>query len=122
MKTSIVRLQKMFPVPMAIGIFAILLFSSLGGCKKFEDVNLNSPSLSSLSNAAIADLNGVVTGTESGMRDNYYFFIDDAGMIGREFYRYSSADPRYTQDLLGGGTSVLDNNTFYITNPWIARY
>lgn len=102
-----------------ITIFSILFI--LSGCKKLEEADLNAPSLSALENATLADLNSVVVGTESGMRDNYYFLIDDAGLIGREFYRYSSADPRYTQDLLSNG-SLIDNNTFYITNPWTARY
>lgn len=100
-------------------ILALVIFIS--SCKKLEEADLNAPSTSALENATIADLNSVVVGTESAIRDNYYFFIDDAGLIGREFYRYSSADPRYTQDLLSDG-SLIDNNTFYINNPWQARY
>ena len=30
--------------------------------------------------------------------------------------------PAADADLLGKGTSVLDNNTFYISRPWAARY
>ena len=50
------------------------------------------------------------------------FYFDDVGVIGREFYRFSTSDPRFTSDLLGKASAVLDNNTFYITNPYSARY
>ncbi len=68
------------------------------------------------------EIQNVVTGVESGMRDNISFYLDDCGVIGREFYRFSTSDPRFTSDLLGKGTAVLDNNTFYLTNPFAARY
>ena len=42
-------------------------------------------------------------------------------MIGREYYRFSSADPRFTSDLLGQA-GQLDNNSFFTTRPWAARY
>jgi hypothetical protein len=56
------------------------------------------------------------------MRDNLGTYYDDLGVIGREFYRFSASDPRFTSELLGKGNSVLDSNTFYITNPYGARY
>jgi hypothetical protein len=43
-------------------------------------------------------------------------------VVGREYYRFSTSDPRFTSDLLGKGAAILDNNTFYITNPDAARY
>ncbi|WP_232729124.1 RagB/SusD family nutrient uptake outer membrane protein [Ulvibacter sp. MAR_2010_11] len=49
-------------------------------------------------------------------------YFDDCGVIGREYWRFSGSDPRFTTDLLGGDNSVLDNNTFYITGPWADRY
>ena len=75
-----------------------------------------------IQNATLGEIQNLVDGTESGMRDNMGFYFDDVGVIGREFYRYSTSDPRFTSDLLGKGSAVLDNNTFYITNPYAARY
>ncbi|MDX1530649.1 MAG: RagB/SusD family nutrient uptake outer membrane protein, partial [Rhodothermales bacterium] len=48
-------------------------------------------------------------------------YLIDVGVIGREYYRFSSADPRFTSDLLGQA-GVLDNNSFFTTRPWAARY
>jgi hypothetical protein len=73
-------------------------------------------------NATLGEIQNLVDGTESGMRDNIGFYFDDVGVIGREIYRYSTSDPRFTSDLLGKGTATLDNNTFYLTNPYGARY
>jgi hypothetical protein len=91
-------------------------------CKK-EIGSLNGSTIEDLlANASKPQLNNVVTGTESGMRNLMDFYLDDVGMIGREMYRFAGSEPRYTTDLLGGGTAVLDNNTFYLTNPWNGRY
>ena len=99
----------------------VLLFVS--GCRKFDDTNLNSPSLNGLlENATVAELNNLVTGTEAQLRADMAFFIDAVGIVGREHYRFSNSDPRYVTDLLGAGSTVLDPNAFYITNPWGARY
>lgn len=73
-------------------------------------------------NATLGEIQNLVDGTESGMRDNMGFYFDDVGVIGREIYRYSTSDPRFTSDLLGKGNAILDSNTFYITNPFAARY
>ncbi|WP_347158433.1 RagB/SusD family nutrient uptake outer membrane protein [Pontibacter chitinilyticus] len=73
-------------------------------------------------NAGIPELNNLVVGTESGMRLALGTYYDDMGVIGREHYRFSSADPRFTSDLLGAGSATLDDNTFYTVNPWLARY
>lgn len=72
--------------------------------------------------AALSELQNLATGIESGMRDNLNNYYDDVSVIGREYYRFSTSDPRFTSDLLGKESAVLDNNTFYITNPYGARY
>src|SRR5262249_14332424 len=83
----------------------------------------NNPGADAISaNPTKGEIQNLVTGIESGMRDNINFYLDDVGVIGREYYRFSSSDPRFTSDLLGKGSAVLDNNTFYITNPFAARY
>lgn len=97
---------------------ALLLYS----CKK-DYGNLNSPTIEQfLTNAKASELNNLVSGTESGMRNNIAFYLDDIGVIGREGYRFSNAEPRYTKDLLGAVAATLNNSTFYITTPWAARY
>lgn len=99
---------------------AVLFFSS---CKIDPILDPNNPGLSTIStNPTLGEIQNLVTGIESGMRNNIGTYHDDVGVIGREFYRFSTSDPRFTSDLLGKGTAVLDNNTFYITNPYAARY
>jgi hypothetical protein len=97
-----------------------LLWSS---CKVEPIKDPNNPGLVPISsNPTLGEIQNLVTGTESAMRDNMGNYWDDVGVIGREFYRFSTSDPRFTSDLLGKGTAVLDNNTFYTTNPFAARY
>jgi hypothetical protein len=93
------------------------------GCDLKEEIDPNNPSLEGvLQNAGLPELNNLVTGTEAGMRDELAFYVDNYGVVGREMYRFSGADPRYTQDLLGAAGAVLDNNAFYTTRPWNAFY
>lgn len=101
---------------------ALLIFivASLPSCKK-EYGNLNSPTIEEFSSNASKDqLNSLVVGALSGMRNEDGIYLDAVGVIGREMYRFSSADPRYTSNLLG--SAPLNNTDFYLTNPWAARY
>jgi len=104
----------------------ILLFTGVTfftACKVDTLNDPNNPSSSGIViNATLGELQNLVTGTESAMRESISFYMDDVGVIGREFYRFSTSDPRFTSDLLGKGSAVLDNNTFYLTNPYAARY
>ena len=101
-------------------ITGVVLFQS---CKIEPILDPNAPGAGTISgNATLGEIQNLVTGTESGMRNSMAFYWDDAGVIGREFYRFSTSDPRFTSDLLGKGSATLDNNTFYITNPFAARY
>ena len=94
----------------------------LPSCKK-EYGNLNSPTVEEyLKNATTDQLNGLVTGTLSGMRIAEGTYLDAISVIGREIYRFSNAEPRFTTELLGSGSTTLNNTSFYITNPWSARY
>ena len=104
-------------------IFVPTLLFIYSSCKVEPILDPNNPGIGTISaNPTKGEIQNLVTGIESGMRDNINFYLDDAGVIGREFYRFSTSDPRFTSDLLGKGTAVLDNNTFYITNPFGARY
>lgn len=95
----------------------------LPSCELDDIPDPNNPTIESVrENATVDDLNNLVVGTESGMRNVLGTYYDNVGVIGREHYRFSGADPRFTSDLLGAANAVLDNNTFYTTNPWSARY
>ena len=102
----------------------LLLFAAaiLPSCKK-EYGNLNSPTVEEyIKNATTDQLNGLVTGTLSGMRIFEGTYLDAVSVIGREIYRFSGAEPRFTTEILGSGSTTLNNTSFYITNPWSARY
>jgi hypothetical protein len=95
---------------------------SLNACKKdYGDLN-NATVEAFTSNATVAELNNLVSGTESGMRTNLALYLDDVGIIGREMYHFSPSEPRYVTDLLGASGATLSNSNFYITNPWASRY
>jgi len=104
-------------------ILALIIVAALfSSCKK-EYGNLNSPTVEDyLKNASPDQLNGLVAGSLSGMRINDGIYLDAVGVIGREMYRFSNADPRYVTELLGSGNTVLNNTRFYVTNPWASRY
>ncbi|MBG9375872.1 RagB/SusD family nutrient uptake outer membrane protein [Panacibacter sp. DH6] len=101
-------------------VFAAL--AALVSCKK-DYGNLNTPTAEQfLNNASKSELNNLVSGAESGMRNNLALYLDDVGTIGREVYRFSGSEPRYITDLLGANDGSLSNSNFYITNPWASRY
>ncbi|SFU90155.1 RagB/SusD family nutrient uptake outer membrane protein [Pontibacter akesuensis] len=95
----------------------------LPACELDDIPDPNNPTVESLlQNATVDDLNNLVVGTVSGMRNGLGTYYDNVGVIGREHYRFSGADPRFTSDLLGAVNATLDNNTFYTTTPWSTRY
>jgi hypothetical protein len=105
-----------------INSLLLLLLTGAISCEK-DYGNLNNPTVEDfLSNATKDQLNNLVSGTESSMRNNLALYLDDVGVIGREMYRFSGADPRFVTDLLGGGSSILINSGFYIVNTWASRY
>ena len=100
-----------------------VLVVGFSSCEIDEILDPNGPSLEAvLNNASRSDLQLVVTGTESLMRKEIYFYYYTTGIIGREIYFFTSADPRYTGELLGRENSVLDNAGFYGTRPYSGRY
>lgn len=101
-------------------LLSVLLF--FASCKK-DYGNLNNATVGDfLTNASQSELNNLVSGTESGMRNVLNLYIDDIGIIGREGYHFSGSEPRYVTDLLGASNATLSGSNFYITNPWAARY
>lgn len=104
-------------------VLALLLaIAAVSSCKK-EYGNLNNPTIEEyIKNASKDQLDGLVTGILSGMRNNEGAYLDVVGVMGREMYRFSNADPRFVTELLGSGNTTLNNTGFYITNPWASRY
>jgi hypothetical protein len=97
----------------------VIMFAS---CKK-DYGNLNGPTVEVYqNNATVPQLNNLVSGTESGMRNSIAFYLDDVGTIGRELYHFSTSEPRYVTDLLGASSATLSGSNFYITTPWASRY
>lgn len=105
-------------------LFAFLIIGT--GCEVFnveDKPDPNNVGLSSVvNNPSQADIATLVTGTLSGIREPIEQYFIDVGMVGREMYRFLAAEPRFTQDLMGGGNSELDSGSFYITNPWADIY
>ncbi len=105
---------------LTIGLFVALSFTA---CKVEEFSDFNSPDLNELlTDPSLGDIQDLIGGMQSSMRNRLGTYYDDLGVIGREYYRFSTSDPRFTSDLLGKESAILDNNTFYLTNPWAARY
>jgi len=112
---------------MKIYIYKILFFTSvvatLASCEVQEFNDLNNAEVDAFEeNLTRGDLQDLVGGIFYSSRVNIGTYLDDCGVVGREYWRFSGSDPRFTSDLLGGANSGLDNNTFYITNPWASRY
>lgn len=104
-------MQKSYPVLKRLLPMVLLLVSGLQACKK-----------ETTSGATKEVLNEHTTDMMLDMRLAIDTYFDVTGVIGRELYRFSPTEPRYTTELLGSGTSVPGNNQFYITTPWQARY
>jgi starch-binding outer membrane protein, SusD/RagB family len=101
-------------------LLVVLAWSS---CKVEPILDPNNPSTSSITqNASLGELQNLAVGMEAAMRNNLNTYIDAISVVGREYYRFSTSDPRFTSDLLGKGNATLDNNTFYTANPFAARY
>lgn len=104
--------------------YILLLVLSFGwtSCEIEEQTDPNNPSLQGIeNNASEAELNALVYGSLAGMRTGYYNYVTSTGTVARELYLFD-ADPRNTSDLLGKDGLQLDNNSFYLTAPYIGRY
>lgn len=75
-----------------------------------------------LDNPTPSDISTLVSGTEAGLRTELRIYHINVGMIGREMYRFLSAEPRNTGDLLGKGNAQLDAGSYYTTRPWASFY
>ncbi|HMQ47612.1 MAG TPA: RagB/SusD family nutrient uptake outer membrane protein [Saprospiraceae bacterium] len=94
----------------------------MSACTIDEQFDPNNPDVGSfLSNAEAGELDLLVYGATARMRFSWDTYINSTGSIAREMYIFD-ADPRNTEDLLGKEGRTLDNNTFYLTAPFITRY
>lgn len=94
----------------------------LGGysCSIDEGRDLNGPETSSISEGVSRpELPQVVAGILADMRDRLHTQRDAMSVVGRDYWRHQSSDPRWTGDLM---TGTLDDNAFYITTPYAGRY
>ena len=108
---------------LAATMLMAIIVAGFQSCKIDEQLDPNNPSLTGIEqNATVDELNNLATGMLSGMRIRFDTYLDGVCVIGREYYRFSGSDPRFTSDLLGKEGAVLDNNTFYTVNPWADRY
>ena len=90
------------------------------GCELDGGESLNGASTISISDdLSRGELPQALTGVLSDMRVGLSTNTDVLGIVGREYYYFTSSDPRYEGDVVVGN---LNNNTFYVTTPWGARY
>ena len=100
----------------------LTLIFALGSCEIDEQVDPNGPSLDViLDDRTVLELNTLVNGIQASMRNGLSAYVTATGTVARELYLFD-ADPRNLQDLVGLNGAVLDNNTFYLTGPYISRY
>lgn len=97
-------------------MIGVLTFS----CDVEDGQNLNGPTTNSVSSdLSRGELDVAMAGALSDMRVFLGTQVDGQAVAGREYWRFQSSDPRWTGDLL---TGILDNNTYYTTNPYASRY
>jgi hypothetical protein len=100
-----------------------LILISVTSCEVQEFSDLNNAEVDAFeNNLTRGDLQDLVGGILYSSRLRLGTYLDDNGILGREYYRFSASDPRFTSDMLGKEDLTLDNNTFYITAPWGSRY
>lgn len=104
-------------------MFASCLFLCVTACENEPIENPNGPTAESLLNGAtLADLQLLLAGVESVMRNDIEYHYNTVSIIGREYYDLTGTDPRYTGELLGAQGAVLDNNGFLTTRSFAQVY
>ena len=87
-------------------IYKILFFAAvttmLVSCEVEEFSDLNGPEVDAFAEILTrGDLQDLVGGVLYSSRTRLGTYYDDCGVVGREFWRFSGSDPRFTTDLLG---------------------
>lgn len=110
--------MKMIKIISVVGL--ILTVFMITSCDLDGGESLNGASTSSISSdLSKGELPQAVSGVLSGMRVGMNTQVDVQSILGREYYYFTSSDPRFESDVVTGS---LDDNTFYVTTPWGARY
>ena len=102
-------------------LFALSIFTM--SCEVEEYGNPNGPTAEDLlDGASQADLQLLLSGVESIMRNDMEYHYNTVSIVGREYYDLTSIDPRYTGELLGAQGAGLDNNGFLTTRAFAQVY
>ena len=105
-----------------LSFLCIISFLAISSCTIDDQIDPNAPSINSVAqDATVQELNLLINGIESSMRNGVDVFANATGSVARELYIFD-ADPRNTLDLLGKEGAQLDNNTFYLTAVYNTRY
>jgi len=116
------KIFKINTIKVHLILFAVLLVGVTSSCTFDEQTDPNGPSLEGvLAGASINQLNNLVVGVESTMRNSLGIQTTASGTMAREFYLFD-ADPRNTANILGKNGSTLENSDFYSTAAWAGRY
>lgn len=92
-------------------------------CKNEAIPNPNAPTMDEIiKNPTVGELNNLVVGVEATMRSRLGLYIDITGSIGREFYRFTTSEPRYSGSLLGKDQDIISGADFLASTPWSMRY
>ncbi|MBZ0326132.1 MAG: RagB/SusD family nutrient uptake outer membrane protein [Altibacter sp.] len=102
-------------------VFIVTIGLLMGYSCTIEDgKDLNGPETSSIAeDLSRPELPQAVSGILADMRARLATQVDAISVVGRDYWRHQSSDPRWTGDLL---TGTLDDNSFYITTHYAARY
>ncbi len=105
-------------------IVVIICLIITTSCEFDDQIDPNRPSVNGvLDNATVSQLNNLVSAVLATTRNSIGIQTTGSGTLARELYLFD-ADPRNTADLLGRGDDdiQLDNDSFYSTAPFNARY
>ena len=101
-------------------IILTISFLALTSCTLDGGESLNGASTSSISeDLSRGELPQAISGILSDMRFRLNTQIDVQSILGREYYFFTSSDPRFEGDVVTGN---MDNQTFYTTQAWGSRY
>jgi len=108
-------MKTIYKIKLIITFLVLVSYS----CSIQEGRDLNGPETSSISEGVSRpELPQAVSGILADMRDRLATQIDAISVVGRDYWRVQSSDPRWTGDLL---TGTLDDNAFYITTHYDMR-
>lgn len=115
------KIFKIYTMKVRLLLVTILVVGATS-CTFEEQVDPDGPSLEGvLTNASVLQLNNMVVGVESTMRNSLGIQTTASGTMARELYLFD-ADPRNTANILGKNGSTLENSDFYSTAAWAGRY